>query len=867
MAIPVAVVTYDDTSFEWADLPGSRVFSAASSVPGTGASSIVGYQWYLISKPPTSSASLTGDTTVSCTLTNIDVPGTYRVFCVVEDDEGASSFDNPRPVQDTNAPYAFSVPPMSAFGLIRALTRYASLPKLAYGEQEWLEDGYWPVVDEVDLLRRDIGSISVLTDSKSVWVSSAAGSATADGSEGNPFNPTSAAANIDPDTSSPFIGPIAQGWSALKAQSPLGFERLQLNINGGVYDEDVSIVTSSSVVINCLGVVYLGDGVGGTRNFSVEFTVPGGALASAGLSVIGTGPGIDSDIVNLGVSGDFQITQANSMTSCLYLNGMWVYGDTVVAGTAVQTIAIMAIDCNLGSFTVPNANINLMERSRISGMSEMNSLGVISESNLGSVTVADVSPKSAAGFYDCNWSSGAVFNGPADTAKFDLATAGRFAQASGTYAGGASVNDHLLVGPLLRADTALTVEAVNGELALLSPGNKISVTALGDIDLETTSGEISLDSGTIVNIVAAESMGVFANNGEMRFANTPASSDDIIFDSGGKVQFEAEEQVTATGGGFDVNVTGDATVTSTGGAANVTGGASVRLLSGSGGVLIQTDNLSGGSVTIDSDDNVTVDANADVGITSGGEVAISAVEAVVATTGNTDFEVGGIFHVTADGNIILEALNTSISLLAPSASVGMSSGNNVTITPTNALVVNAGDGILLNPTNGEVITTGVGVPAFSSRNVVRTIASEAPQQATTGTAEQVLDSVSIPAATCVATGARLQLKAWYTGAANTNSKVYLVKLGGTTLYTTGVTTTSGDDVEFTIDIIALTSSTQRVRVLHRVNTTLVHASTSESINLALTKTLEICATTATSSGDVTLDHWTLTLYPSGGTYP
>ncbi len=151
MSDPVAVITITGTSeISYASLPATRTLSGATSTWGTGTGVTPTYQWYILDKPVGSAAAFSSDTVVSPTFGPIDLPGTYRVFLVVENDQSDSSFASPVPQQSASAPYGFSLPPASAFFEIRALTRYAGLKKVAYGERDWLEDGLWPIVDKVD---------------------------------------------------------------------------------------------------------------------------------------------------------------------------------------------------------------------------------------------------------------------------------------------------------------------------------------------------------------------------------------------------------------------------------------------------------------------------------------------------------------------------------------------------------------------------------------------------------------------------------------------------------------------------------------------------------------------------------------------
>lgn len=167
MADPVAVITYTDTPIAATSLPTSVVMSGTTSTFGDGAS-IVGYQWHLLAKPPGSAANLTDATSSVCTLNDIDLPGTYYVFLVVENDLGDFSFNQPTPKQLGIAPYTFTAPPATALRTVTVLTENAGLIKVAPGERDWLARGLWPLVDEVDALRGEHDDLQTAFDAHAI---------------------------------------------------------------------------------------------------------------------------------------------------------------------------------------------------------------------------------------------------------------------------------------------------------------------------------------------------------------------------------------------------------------------------------------------------------------------------------------------------------------------------------------------------------------------------------------------------------------------------------------------------------------------------------------------------------------------------
>lgn len=110
-------VTVAQTSF------GAQAFTG-SGTPGTGGTTIAAYAWTLVGKPPGSSASLSGASTATVTLTP-DLVGNYRLFLVVTDDVGNVSASNPYEAPD------------AAFTQYRVQLTNTELQKLAPGERNY----------------------------------------------------------------------------------------------------------------------------------------------------------------------------------------------------------------------------------------------------------------------------------------------------------------------------------------------------------------------------------------------------------------------------------------------------------------------------------------------------------------------------------------------------------------------------------------------------------------------------------------------------------------------------------------------------------------------------------------------------------
>lgn len=142
MPAPIPVV---DSVADFTDLPvgGTVPLTCTGSTALPGAS----YQWLLIEKPPLSNATLIGSTTTTPTLTNVDQRGTYIVFLKITD-SGGSSHPYPYPLQATTAPYGFTTPLVTAFGVVR-VKEESGLIKPGRGEYGWFEKGLWPLIERI----------------------------------------------------------------------------------------------------------------------------------------------------------------------------------------------------------------------------------------------------------------------------------------------------------------------------------------------------------------------------------------------------------------------------------------------------------------------------------------------------------------------------------------------------------------------------------------------------------------------------------------------------------------------------------------------------------------------------------------------
>lgn len=146
---PVAEVT---------SLPNDVPLDGSNSLPSSGGTSVTGYQWVLLERPPGSAAYLENPTTATPTLRDVDEHGTYTVFLVVTDDTAASSYPHPVAQQAVVPPYHFESPVASAFIAVRAPLA-SGLVNPAKGEYGWLERCLWPVTEEADKLREQMDEV------------------------------------------------------------------------------------------------------------------------------------------------------------------------------------------------------------------------------------------------------------------------------------------------------------------------------------------------------------------------------------------------------------------------------------------------------------------------------------------------------------------------------------------------------------------------------------------------------------------------------------------------------------------------------------------------------------------------------------
>lgn len=133
MTAPFANAGADQT-FSADDVSGSlNATLSGSGTPGTGASSITGYAWSILAKPPGSAcAIISGGSTATPTVGPIDVWGNYRFFLVVTDNLGQVSANAPLSYSEGPTPLARQ---SDAVVYLRVTGSKTGLQQPASGEQ------------------------------------------------------------------------------------------------------------------------------------------------------------------------------------------------------------------------------------------------------------------------------------------------------------------------------------------------------------------------------------------------------------------------------------------------------------------------------------------------------------------------------------------------------------------------------------------------------------------------------------------------------------------------------------------------------------------------------------------------------------
>jgi len=465
---PQAKITDVPSAYDYTDLPVASVtLSASTSVPSTGASSITAYLWTLVSKPDGSSASITGSTTASCSLIDIDLPGTYLLHLKVTDDLGRTSLDKWYSKQDATTklienPDTTSMAEITVLSENLELTMPAAYSRsYANHLNEWLAE-----VDRIAPLN------SVW--SRTRWVQMQDGPADADGSPSRPFNPNSATANS-------FAGPIAQALDALNSLDLTSnpFSGRTLVLLGGTYTENISITNSIAPwQILCLGTAYFSD-TGGYISYSLASS---GHLAVPNLLIAPQGAGA------LVHAGQLRLGEPTGTPWSVIIEGATFASAAVTGSLASGAQLYLRHTTFTGAVNLPNAKIQAVENGRHMDLVTAKRLERAIKSTFASVTLTEAGTSDNAGFSDCGWEGTPTFTGPSGSATFCPVTAARFFADGGSFSGGAGVNDGLKVGQLVNDRSSFIISAPSGDMAISAAGS-VGVAAAAALALTCVSGD------------------------------------------------------------------------------------------------------------------------------------------------------------------------------------------------------------------------------------------------------------------------------------------------------------------------------------------------------------------------------------------
>ncbi len=845
---PTAHAGTAPAAYSFAALPVNVPLNGTASTVGAGATSIDEWIWALKAKPTGSTATIVGGSTPTPVLTGMDKPGSYVIWLRVRNDlnewsAGVSAGDD-----GGDFPDAWSVMPTSII-VVEAETANLGLVIKAESEHDyWTKDEAWFLA--LDALKGESDSAVLPVSPRTKWVQAHDGEEDADGSISRPFNPISAAAEG-------YSGPWDQAIAALVVMDVSDEPRSGLTIValGGVYNENVAILLAQVPWT----IIKLGDvQFNGANSITYTADVTANLLASPHLTIDGPGSFV--------ATGAWALGNPSAETWQITVKGPAVIGAVSVSGSF---LAGPAMDLEYVTFTgavnVPNLSMSHLEWAQFPSALTCKNIQRAINCKLDDVTVTQAATVAEGGFFSCAWTSAAVFDGPAGSAKFDPVTAGLFAQALGTYAGAATDEDTLYVGNVVQADEMLVRSNVGLILEATTADLRGSALA-GDVDF------LARGAGNFAKYAAEDGDVWLDQNGAAR---------KIDIDAEGDLDVDIADAVTLDAGGtMDFASVGNASLQSTGTvaiSAAVTAGQKLTATTGDGNIEMTAGGASRKLL-------VTIAGTAadalDVDVSGGADVGAASDILLRAGTGATDNQViarGGtgadlrldqIERDTVDGGVEVLGRGThAYDLKAEIAAIDKiidATGGAVTIEPTTGFTVNAPD--VVDIFGGDEVQFGMNdFNLVKASRVVQCLDAQIPEQATTGTAEELLDSYTIPEINPFFTipGLCLEIDAVFFGAGNTNNKTYTIKFDGNVIGNIGPVGTSNDNIKMKVELGARTSSTQRARMTADNAGSGVASRTSTSVNMATgDKVIGFYATTPTSAGDATLERWSVRLVPT-----
>jgi hypothetical protein len=252
----------------------------------------------------------------------------------------------------------------------------------------------------------------------------------ADGSQGRPFNATSASAAS--------TNPIAQAHADMPGSTSQAEEEAPriIHVGGGEYTAALTFNTAEMVILDVLGDVLI------TGNMTVNVLAKSFEAGLVGGLTIGPGPGGGGSCVitgNLSI-GDNDVEDA-SPVHVLRLRNTTLIGTLNDSATASSGLSIWTlIDCTVnGATTHPTGRLLTGRTTRFAGAFSIEQVDYASHVFFGDdVTVQSATGSVPFGWHGCQF--GGDFTGPAGSARWDAAS---FSSFSGTFSGGAGIADFI----------------------------------------------------------------------------------------------------------------------------------------------------------------------------------------------------------------------------------------------------------------------------------------------------------------------------------------------------------------------------------------------------------------------------------------
>ena len=305
--------------------------------------------------------------------------------------------------------------------------------------------------------------------------------------------------------------------------------------------------------------------------------------------------------------------------------------------------------------------------------------------------------------------------------------------------------------------------------------------------------------------------------------------------------------------------------------------------------------IAGDSISLDAESTINIaaltlirliaDGYAQVELTNAGIELLTITDRTITLSSSGALTLGAtgaaanVDIYATDGDINLLALaagrdmtlgcDDALTLYTEAGDIGIDSFGEVLINAAARIGIEAAqdfsvesDGVLFLSTD-DIAFEQTGYRRVFASRIQQVLDCQVVFQATTGTSEELLDAYTIPDDWFTVTGMCIRIEAWYHGVVAANDKVYTVKLDGTTLYSSGVTSSTNDLVSITIDLFAQASNGQFV--LYELDFTGARLVGRGGASVDMTtgpKAIGFYATTPDNAGDVTLDAWRVSFTPT-----